>query len=412
MRVACVLPGILCASLAAPSFARAEPAHAPPIGFAEAVGLADRTPALVGAERAAALDRSALEHVTRGWSPLVLRVLPEVALGGGATQPGLRLELEQAIPLTDRRGRARAVVRATAARRVAEARARSLDTRIAIARAWIDSWSAAAVLAHARASLALARRFVEITTRAHAARVVTTVELADARALEAEAAIALLDAEGALVDTSFALAEALGEDRPRSADAHLPAVEVPAKLDEHALASQLASLPSVQARQLAADVARAQAAEAPAARSSQLLLGTEITVAPEGDRRAAGVLGIQWSHDRGERERRQALAEAALIDGEVELAVRRARISFERMLHEVEHSGELLAEIERSLLTAVEASARGHRRAFELGESTVLEVLAAERVALVAGRKAIEARAAHAWARVHLRLWLDGMAPR
>lgn len=374
------------------------------LGFAAALGLADSLPEL-GAERAAAAATAASARaLPLRWAPLTLRATPELGVSaprGG----GLRLALEQLVPLGDRGPATRATVQATAARRAAQARAVALGAQLEIGRAWIDAWTAAALLLRADEELALARAIATTTERAAAAGAATAPEVADAAGLVAEASARRLDAEGRVADTGFALGAAVGAGAARHATGDLPAAPLPDHARWDALLDLAGRLPAARARALEAAAQRARAAEERALRRPELVLGLELTADPGGDRRVAATAGVTLPvHDRGEREAAEARAEALRLDGEAAGLGRRARFGLAQALHDVEHSGEYLEQVERSLVPAVVQAAALRRRAYERGESTVLEVLAAERAAVAGQRTLVEARAAHAWARVQA--WL------
>lgn len=398
---------VLLATAASGAVGDPHPEPPPPaeIGFSEAVGLASSVPEVVGRTRGIEALREARRELPSGWSPLALRLMPQLGVGT-PSGPGLRLALEQPIPLASRRAAARATLDATTAMHVAEARARTFEARQAIGEAWIASWAANAERTRARDAVTIARSIVERSLRGRAAGAFTELELAEVRALAAEAKVAALDAEGRSVDAAFALGAALGGRVPRTAGAVLPEITIP---DRAVSTDVVARLPAVAMRRLAAVAARARGAEAHAVRTSELLVGAELVADPGGDRRGALTLGFTLPHERGERERGEARAEALRQDGEAEAEAGRAQIAIERAFHDVEHGRELAAMIEGDLLPVLDDAARRRHRGFELGETTVLEVLAGERAALAARRAAIEARAQLAWAQAQLALWLaDG----
>lgn len=381
------------------------------IGFDEATGFATVLPEVAAARDAATLTATASDTLPLGWSPFTARVMPQIAFGQPRGE-GLRVGVEQAIPLTSRRSAARAALIAESRQRAAEAAALALDARLEIAKAWIDSWAADAMLLDARRARELAREIVSVTERAAAAGEATAPELADARALLASAETAVLDAEGRARDASFRLGAAAGAPGPRRASAVLPEVVLP---DGTALATRLErmeAMPAVRARRVAALAARARAAEVRAWRAPELLAGGELTLDPGGDHRIAATIGVALpAFDRGERERAQLEAEARRIEGEATAVARRARFELAQAIHDVEHTGELAAEIEHGLVPAVDDAAAKRRRAYELGESTVIEVLSAERTSIAGHQAAIAARADHAWARVRVRILLDAGDP-
>jgi outer membrane protein TolC len=374
------------------------------VTFADALGLAEGLPELTTSRAAARATSDSARDLPRRWSPLTLRLAPEFGAGTMAG-PGVRLGIEQPIALTDRRAATRATVEATAARRAAAARAVGLDARLEIARTWIDAAGAAASLTRATEEVELSRTIAATTARAAAAGAITAPERADADALLAEAETRRLDAEGRLADATFMLGAAIGAAAPTRATGELPAPPLPAAADLPRLLDAAADLPAARARALEAAALRARAREERAIRGPELVLGLELASDPGGDRRITAVAGLNLPvHDRGERERAEASAEALRLDGEAAALGRRNRFALGQALHDVEHTGELLEQVERRLVPASTEAARLRRLAFERGESTVLEVLAAERAAVTSQRLLIDARAAAAWART--RAWL------
>jgi cobalt-zinc-cadmium efflux system outer membrane protein len=160
----------------------------------------------------------------------------------------------------------------------------------------------------------------------------------------------------------------------------------------------------VAARRLVARADRARALEERANRGRQLVFGAELLRDGPAALSAIVSLGVTLPHDRGQREAELALADASEADGQAEGLAERGAIELERALHDVEHTSELLGALERDLVPAADDAARQRTRAFELGETTVVELLAAQRTALAAHARVSDAQAAQAWARV--RAWL------
>ena len=250
----------------------------------------------------------------------------------------------------------------------------------------------------------LARSIAEVTERGAAAGAFTGPELADARAFVAEATVRRIDAEGMVADAAFTLAATTGRNGRVLAEGPLPAPAVPSAETWPVLVERARSLPAVTARRLAARADRARAIEEHRSRGHQLVLGGELLRDGPGALAAIATIGISFPHDRGEREVALALADAVEADGQADGLAVRAAVDLARVLHDVEHTGEVLAVLEQSLVPAADDAARRRKRAFELGETTVVELLTAQRTALAAHAQIADARARHAWARV--RAWL------
>jgi cobalt-zinc-cadmium efflux system outer membrane protein len=380
----------------------AEPAGAT-LSFAEAIGDSENLPELVGAR--AARDTTASANVARAWSPVVVTVAPAFRFRP-TEQRGLEgsIAVEQAISLGAGAPARRATRDAVAARRSAAASALALESRLAAASAWLDSWAARARLAAAERDLALARSVADAITRGGAAGAFTTPEIADARAFLAEAVARRIDVEGMVADAGYALAAATGRGGRALAEGDLPHPALPDAARWPALVARATRLPAVEARRLAARAEQVRAIEEQAGRAPQIVLGGEVVRDGPGAWSAIARVGVALPHDRGEREAAFARAEARDLAGQAEALARRGAVELERALHDVEHTGELLAALERELVPAADQAATLRTRAFAVGETTVVELLASQRTALAAQGRVSDARATHAWARV--RAWL------
>jgi hypothetical protein len=220
---------------------------------------------------------------------------------------------------------------------------------------------------------------------------------------------ARVDAEGEVFDRSAALAAEVGEPLAAlSCSGELPSPAVPA-LD---LVRAAAALPAVQVELLRARVERARAAEERALRGLHLGYGVS------GLRDGAGalVLGATLqltlpAFDRGEREAGLRDAEALRAEASAARARVQAVSQLRRALHEVEHSGELLALLTAELAPAAREAARLTELLHGQAEVSMAEVLQARRVALSAELRVTRARAAHAWARVRAFLFASAVLP-
>ena len=108
---------------------------------------------------------------------------------------------------------------------------------------------------------------------------------------------------------------------------------------------------------------------------------------------AQAVLEVSFPlFDRGEREAapRPPPPPAPRASSQEARAV--AATELARSLHEVEHTGEVLAAIEKELLPAAAANAQAREASMRAGETTVLEVLVARRVWAAARARSTPAR--------------------
>jgi cobalt-zinc-cadmium efflux system outer membrane protein len=373
------------------------------MSFSEALGDSAGLPELAGARAAIAATASA--SIPGVWAPTVVTVSPAFRFRP-TEQRGLEggLAVQQAISLGAGPAARRETRDGIAARRAAAAAALALESRLAAAFAWIESWAAGARLAAAEHDLTLARSVADAITRGGAAGAFTTPEVADARAFVAEAVARRIDAEGMVADAAFALAAATGRAGRVIAEGDLPhpALVEPGRSSE--LVARATRLPVVAARRLAARAEQLRAVEERAGRAPQVILGADLVRDGPAAWAAIASVGVALPHDRGEREAAFARAEARDLEGQAEALARRGAVELERALHDVAHTGELLAALERELVPAADQAATLRTRGFQVGEATVVELLASRRTALAAHARVADARADHARARV--RAWL------
>ncbi len=385
------------------------PAPAPALSFDEALGLAEQAPAVAGAREAALAHRELGGRISSQTANPELRVEPGYRLSstGAATRVEGSASLSQSWNLAGLSGRRREAARAEAEQLGAQARAAALGRRLAAAQAWIDLWAAQAALTQAREEAELARDLAERTSRAASQGLLTRADAADAAAYRAEARLLALSVEGEVTELGFSLARETS--RPALALATsgaLPGPQLPPKADWPGLVERAGGLPEIAARRIAARAESARAAEARAARGTHLSLGAALQRDNLGEYVAFGQVGVTLPlFDRGEREAAVFAAGAARARGEAEDAARGAAAELARAFHEVEHSGEVMAELERGFLPAAVEAARLRELTLTAGEATVFEVLVARRAAAAARGRLERARGAHAWARV--KVWLE-----
>lgn len=385
-------------------------APAASITFERALGLARELPALV-AMRQGARDQRGIA-LPLAWHPLQLLVTPQrrLAPSGAGGFEGV-ISVQQQIPLADINGARRDVLERMADVQEARAAAATLENRLVTASAWIAAWRARERRAVAEREYELAKTILAVTERGVSLGVFTAPELADAKAFLAEADLRRTDAEGELAHDGFELAKATARAGSLFADGALPAVPLPAADVTRQLLARAKQMPAVAAKRLAARASRARAAEERALRKPQLILGGEMFRDEPGGLVAGVTLGVSWPHDRGQREAREAELEARLADAEAAQLVARSASELESALHEVEHTAESLAKL-RVLVPAADDAATRRQRAVEIGESTIVELLAARRTALLARARLTDAEAAHAWARIEAWLLLEATGGR
>jgi len=397
-----------------PSAVRSEPhviQHAPgtPVTFDQALGLAARAPAVLGAE--AAVD----EQRRVGQSVSSMMANPTLTVQPGAAKDPLddqwkffgETTLMQSWNLSGLPGNRKASVAADGAVLGAEARSAALSHRLAAAQAWMELWAAQQSLADALQESELAHEFSSRMAHAAAAAAFTRAEAADAATYAAEAHVLAIAAEGEVVDRGFQLAVSIGQGAERAlvASGPLPSPPAPLRSDWPALLEAAGKLPPVVARKLTGDAERARELELRSARGWGLGTGVK------GTRDYLSAWGVQAVlevsvplFDRGEREAAAQAAAALRSDGEHREAQEVAATELTRALHEVEHTGEVLAAVETELLPAAAEGARVREASMQAGETTVLEVLVARRAWAAARARRTRALASHAWAQV--KVWM------
>jgi cobalt-zinc-cadmium efflux system outer membrane protein len=394
---------LLTFGLVAPSAVRAEvEAAARPISFAEALGLSDRA-AWVQAAGEAARTRRRIDDGRTGWANPQVTVQPGIRLAPG-DQKGVELgvSLLQGMSLGGLGAARKQGAGAEEALFDAAALSAALDQRLAAARSWIDLHATESVLAGVRGEVRLAQELAALVAKARTAEAATAADLELAKTFLAEARLLALDVEGEQFERALALAAELGDPAGSLTCAGpLPALEVPTFAQPAELARIAAGLPQVKVQRLKAQSERAREAEERALRGTHLALGFSAYRDGAGAAGGAGTLQLTLpAFDRGGREAGLRAAEAARAEGEASRAQTVALVELRRALHEVEHTGEIVALLEKELEPAAAEAARLTERLFASSEVPLTEVLLARRATLSAHARVERARAAHAWARV------------
>ncbi len=387
-----------------------------PFTFDQAIGLASRAPAVAGAEAAAAEQRKVGDSVSSLIANPTLNVQPGAAKDPLDDQWRYMGEatLMQGWNLSGLPGDRKTSIRAEGDQLTAEARAAALSHRLGAAQAWLDAWAARQSLADALKEFELARDFSAKMARAAEAAAFTRAEAADAATYAAEAHVLAISAEGDVVERGYQLAVAMGQqaEKPPLAAGPLPRPPSPSRTDWPSILDAAGKLPAVAARKLASDADRAREAELRSLKGWGLGTGVKGTRDYLGTWGAQAVLEVSFPlFDRGEREAAPMAAAAARAQGEFQQARAVAATEIARALHEVEHSGEVLAAVEGELVPAARVNAEARQASLRAGETTVLEVLVARRVLTSARQRLTRAQADHAWARVKVWMLLADMTP-
>lgn len=381
-------------------------AVAQPVGFDEAIALADRTPRVRARERALEARRRGDADIGGTSQGLSIQATPGARI---LTEQDRGFEGQLAIThswnlgdLTGARQRAAAAERRELD---AERRAVALLSRMEAARRWLDLWRIQRLLQVLDAEVALARRLVEATRRAVAAGARTSVDEAEADAYLAEVRLRAIALRGVRHEASIALATAMGRTpTPRLVAAGAPpAPELP---DAGPDLARVEALPGVALERLAAAAARAREAEVAAVFAPQLSLGAQVQRESPDGVIVSGVVGLTIPlFDRGQRERSAQRAEAELREGEHEQARLEAARDLALAVHDVAHQRRQERAMRELLVPALERLAERREAALQGGGGgTIFALLDARRRVLDAHGRAIDAEAARIWAEV--RLWL------
>lgn len=389
----------------------AAPPQGAPLSFAEALALAEGTPAALSAARALQASRE------EGARLRPLAGNPQFTLEAGAREaPNLPLGADVTIGVSQPfnlsgQGQARlSAVRVEQAALQARGAATRLARRLEVGSTWLELWAAEHAVTLAQQAWELAHSLLHSLEQAQAQGATTRAEVARAALSAAEFRLALLEAEGTAVELQIELARLLGLGMGALPHAHgsLPETELPPAQALTALLPRAERLPTALARSLEARAERARAAEAGADRGYQLQVG--VSAMREFDGARGGLATFTLTPpvlNRGERERTQLLAQAELLEGQAREASSQAAAELARTFHDVEHSREVRLALEQGLVPAAEQEAQLAQTLLQAGEALLLEVLFARRALLQARTRLVRAQATEAEARFRARLLVE-----
>lgn len=380
---------------------------ATPLTFDAALTRADQAPEVSAATRATATRQGAIGGLTSMTANPIVYAQPGLRTEAGAVGPEAQLTLQQQFNLAGWAGARRETASRDLDAARADLRARRRDLRIAVAKAWLDTWALTEASRAVLEDEAAARELVYRIQRAVASDGLTKVDLAQAKAFAAEARALHLDLEGQAIEAGGRLAVLLGLDE-------LATVEGPAPSFDAGSAPEAASaggLPGVKLLEAQVLGERSRAVEA----GSQY--GTGLQVQLQGGHEApnqwfANVsLGVTLPFfDVGKRDRVAHEAQAQLLEGELAKARAGARIELELLRHELEHTAEVYAVVHDQQLPAALDAASMQIKRFLGGECTLQELLLVRRLAVSARVEAIRAEAALLAARARAREVMDDLA--
>lgn len=402
------------AALAALTLVLAAPPQGAPLSFAEALALAEGTPAALSAARA--LQASREEGARLG--PLANN--PQLTLEAGAREapnvplgPDVSVGVAQAFNLSGQAQARHSALQAEQAALQAQGAATRLARRLEVGSTWLELWAAEQAVALAQQAWELAHSLLHSLEQAQAQGATTRAEVARAALSAAELRLALLEAEGTAIELQIELARLLGLDMRALPHAHgsLPETELPPTEALTPLLTRAERLPLALARSLEARAERARAAEARADRGFQLQVG--LSAVREFDQARGGLATLTLTPplaNRGERERSVLLAQAELLEGQAREATSQAAAELARTFHDVGHSREVRLALEQGLVPAAEQEAQLTETLLQAGEALLPELLFARRTLLLARTRLVQAQATEAEARFRARLLVDALS--
>jgi outer membrane protein TolC len=277
-----------------------------------------------------------------------------------------------------------------------------LGVRLRVARSWLSAWAAQTSLHEAKRELDLATDWSARVERAAVAGGLTKADAAAARGWKAEAALAALAAEGEVFSAGVMLNAALGVDatEPSQAAEALPELPLPQPAELSQSLERAEHAPGVAQWANARDAEEAHLVEVRAANSTWLQVGVHAGREGSGDLIGLGTLQLTLPmFDQGERDQARYKALAARAEGDRRDALARARAERVDIIHELEHTREVLDMVEGDLLPAAEDAARFAQKRMEGGEGNAFEWVMARRTVLMAKGRRLRAQADHTMSR-------------
>lgn len=391
----------------------AAPVQTVPLSFEEALALASRAPAPAGAALAVVAKRGEDARLSGLTFNPQLTVEPGYRASDVAKGLDLRVGVAQGFNLSGQVGARDAATRLEEQALSEESRALLLERRLSVAEAWLRLWAAEHAMAQAERELELADSFRQSVERAETLGAVTRLEGVEASTHVAEARLARLDAEGRVAEAWVVLARLVGHEPslPLTASGALPEVALPVEAEWPSWVARAARLPDAAARALSAKAERARAEEVKASRGFHLTVGLSALREYDGARGAVATATLTPPlFEHAERERGTLLASAARLEGEAKDSASAAATGLALAFHEVEHSHEVVEALKGRLVPDTEEAARLREALFQAGDSTVLEVIRAQRVLAAARTRLGYALADESWARAKARLLIDALA--
>ncbi|MCU0697531.1 MAG: TolC family protein [Myxococcaceae bacterium] len=366
------------------------------LSFDEALALAEKSPTLEGQQRAVERQAALAEAVPLLVANPAVFVQPGVRrLGTGAVGPEAYVGVTQDVSLSGAGSSRRASARREVESAIAERRLARRQLRLEVAARWLSLWSAQALLESAREEARLAQDWAAKVERAAATGGFTRVDVAVARAWQAEAVLTALSLEGTVFQRGIALNRVLSLARttPARASPALPALGGEGDKRPR-LSDDVTRSPLVEAADAASDAQRLRTEELLAGRGTTLQVGAMGWREGTGDLAAVATLQLTLPlFERAQRER--AVAEASLARAEAAADLARSAELADRVdaHHELEHTAEVLAVVEGQLLPATLDATSGLERRFDAGEADAQDLVVARRVLVATRARVVSARA-------------------
>jgi outer membrane protein, heavy metal efflux system len=370
-------------------------ALAQPLAFDEALARADETPRLVGLQLAVERQAALAAQVPFVIANPAVFVQPGVRrLATGTTGPEAYVGVTQEVSVsgagTSRAASAKAETEAASLDRTVQRR----RLRLEVAQGWLALWAVQALLEAAQEESRLAKEWAAKVERGANAGGFTRVDLAVAKAWQAEAVLTALSLEGEVFSRGVALNRllALSKLEPARTTKDLPPLQP--TVERPLVSSDVSKTPPVRAAIADAEAHRRRSFELLAGKGTSLQVGAMGWREGTGDLAAVATLQVTLPlFERAQRER--AVAEAALTRAEALTDTIAAEELADRVdaHHELEHTAEVLAVIEQQLLPATLEAATGLQRRFDAGEANALELVLSRRTLVATRARRVSAQA-------------------
>ncbi len=384
------------------------------VTFARALAIADGHPLVLTTEAAV----KTLAEASKAAPAVDANPTATIAAGTRVTTSGDAgfeggITVNQSLSVVGSASRSREALVAESSFLRADADARRLERRVAIALAWIELHEAERRAVEQREEVATDERMLALVTKLAEAGERTTADVATAEVQLAATRVRAVAAEAAVVESRAALESELARKRERNeprpptltTEGPLPSVEVPGRDERSRLLDRANELPSVRAKALLARSEWVRADEDAATAANRLGVGVEVRREDFGSVVALANVGVPVPlFDLGARPRASRHAEAQRLEGQTEDERVRARSALALAIHEVDHTAELREVLATRLRPAAERALALRTRQLELGHATLLDVLDARRAAVLARLELTTAEHEEVRARIRLAL--------